>query len=313
MSFLKRSPARWEGGLTESISRYPLLYLMAIPGVVFFVMFYLIPISGMVIAWQDYNIFKGVFGSPWVGWKHFAKMFRYYEFLHILSNTMMIGLWILLAGFPVPVILALLLHEIHVTWYKRVSQTLFFLPRFLSWVIVAQIFYNVLNPDSGIINIVLTRVFGMESVFFLAKEAWIQPLLGISFVWRQAGFTSIVYLAALSAIDPHLYEAASIDGAGRWAKMTRISLPLLVPTMVIMFLIQCGNFLNIGFDHVYNMINPLVWGKGDILTTYIFRTGLENGKYSFATAIGLFQSLVGFILIVGGDRMAKKFAGRGFF
>ena len=309
----KRKGLQIEISLSESISRYYLLYLMAIPGVVFFVMFYLIPISGTIIAWQDYNIFKGVFASPWVGWKHFVKMFRYYEFLQILSNTIMIGLWILLAGFPVPVILALLLHEVNVKWYKRFSQTLFFLPRFLSWVIVAQIFYNVLNPDSGIINIVLTKLFGMEPVFFLVKEAWIQPLLGISFVWRTAGFTSIVYLAALSAIDPNLYEAASIDGAGRWAKMRHISLPLLVPTMVIMFLIQAGNFLNIGFDHVYNMINPLTWAKGDILNTYIFRTGLENGKYSFATAIGLFQSLVGFILIVGGDRLAKKFAGRGFF
>jgi putative aldouronate transport system permease protein len=302
-----------EGSLQESISRHYRLYLMAVPGVVFFIMFYLVPSAGIVIAWQDYNIFKGVLGSPWVGWKHFIKMFRYPDFLQILANTISIGLLKLLFGFPFPVFLAILLNEIKIGWFKRFGQTLIFMPHFLSWVIVAQIFYNILSPDSGIINGLLRSVFGIEPVFFMAKESLIQPIIAISHVWKESGYTSIVYLAALSAIDPQLYEAAEIDGAGRWYQITRISLPLLVPTMVIMFLINIGLFLETGFDHVYNMLNPLVWSKGDILNTYIFRVGLEQGKYSFTTAVGLFKSLVGFVLIIGGDRLAKKITGRGFF
>jgi len=313
MKALTKAVIKTEVSLSESLSRHYLLYLMAIPGVVFFIMFYLIPSAGIVIAWQDYNIFKGVFDSPWVGWKHFIKMFRYPAFLQILSNTISIGLLKLVLGFPFPIFLALLLNEIHVRWYKRLGQTLIFMPHFLSWVIVAQIFYNILSPDTGIINGVLHEVFGTEPIFFMAKDAFIQPLIAISHIWKESGYISIVYLAALSAIDPQLYEAASIDGAGRWYQITRISLPLLIPTMVIMFLIQIGRFLETGFDHVYNMLNPLVWSKGDILNTYIFRMGLEQGKYSFTTAVGLFKSLIGFILIIGGDRLAKKLTGRGFF
>lgn len=305
----KRQGVRW----SESISRYPLFYLMAIPGVVFFVMFYLIPSLGIVIAWQDFNLFKGVFHSPWVGWKHFERMFRYPEFLNIVSNTVAIGLWNLVAGFPVPIILALLLNEVNVRWYKRSVQTLIFMPHFLSWVIVAQIFYSILSPDAGFVNQILTNVFGIKPIFFMTKEALIQPLIAISNIWKESGYVSIVYLAALSAIDPQLYEAASIDGAGRWYQITRISLPLLIPTIVIMFLIQIGRFLEIGFDHVYNMINPLVWSKGEILNTYIYRMGLQQGKYSFTTAFEIFKSLIGFVLIFGGDRAAKKLTGRGFF
>lgn len=286
---------------------------MAIPGVVFFIMFYLIPSAGIVIAWQDYNIVKGILGSSPAGWKHFAKMLRYPDFLQIVANTISIGMLKLVFGFPFPIILALLLNEITIGWFKRLGQTLIFLPHFLSWVIVAQLFYNILSPDAGAVNGLLQSVFGIEPIFFMAKESLIQPIIAVSHVWKESGYTSIVYLAALSAIDPQLYEAASIDGAGRWYQIARISLPLLVPTIVIMFLINIGLFLETGFDHVYNMLNPLVWGKGDILNTYIFRVGLEQGKYSFTTAVGLFKSVVGFVLIIGGDRLAEKLTGRGFF
>jgi len=286
---------------------------MAIPGVVFFIMFYLVPSAGTVIAWQDFNLIKGVLGSPWVGWKHFDRMLRYPDFLQIVFNTMSIGLLKLLFGFPFPVLIALMLNEIRSGWYKKLTQTVVFLPHFLSWVIVAQIFYGLLSPDGGAVNNVLSGVLGIKPIFFFAKASFIQPIITITYVWKESGYNSIVYLAALSAIDPQLYEAAAIDGAHRWSQITRISLPLLVPTMVIMFLINIGLFLETGFDHAYNLLNPLVESRGDILNTYIYRVGLEQGKYSFTTAVGLFKSLIGFVLIIGGDRLAKVLTGRGFF
>jgi len=286
---------------------------MAIPGVVFFIMFYLVPSAGIVIAWQDFNLIKGVLGSPWVGWKHFDRMLRYPDFLLIVANTVSIGVLKLVFGFPFPILLALMLNEIGSGWFKRLTQTLVFMPHFLSWVIVAQIFYNVLSPDGGVVNNVLAAVLGIEPIFFLAKESLIQPIITISHVWKESGYTSIVYLAALSVIDPQLYEAAAIDGARRWYQVTRISVPLLVPTMVIMFLISIGLFLETGFDHVYTLLNPLVSNRGDILNTYIYRVGLEQGKYSFTTAVGLFKSLIGFVLIIGGDRLARRLTGKGFF
>ena len=300
-------------GLIEEVTVFHRLYFMAIPGVLFFILFYLLPSAGIVIAWHDFNIIKGITKSPWVGWKHFAKMFAYTEFTQILSNTLLIGLLKLILGFPFPIIIAILLNEVRVLSFKRFTQTVVFIPFLLSWVIVAQIFYNVLNPDSGIVNNIYTTLTGGEPIFFMAKEQLIQPLLAISHVWKLSGYTSIVYLAALSAISPELYEAAEIDGAGKIYKIFRISLPLIMPTMVIMFLITLGRFLETGFDHVYTMLNPLVWAKGDILNTYIYRVGLQQGKYSFTTAIGLFKSLVGLILIVSGDWAAKRITGKGFF
>ncbi|MDC7232754.1 MAG: ABC transporter permease subunit [Spirochaetales bacterium] len=298
--------------LKKLASRYP-LYIMAIPGVLFFVLFYLIPSAGILLAWQDYNFIKGFMESPWVGWKHFRKMFEYSEFLQILKNTLSIGFLKLILGFPFPVFIALLLNEVKNHQIKKFSQTIMFMPHLLSWVVVSQIFYNVLSPDSGIVNNVLHGLTGMEPVFFMAKEELIQPLIAISHVWKESGYTSVVYLAALSSISPELYEAADLDGAGKMTKILRISLPLIAPTMVIMFLITMGRFLETGFDHVYNMLNPLVWSKGDILNTYIYRVGLQQGKYSFTTAVGLFKSLVGLVLIVGGNWGARKITGRGFF
>lgn len=302
-----------ENRLRRNLSTSYRLYLMAIPGIVFFILFYLIPSAGIVIAWQDYNFIKGIAASPWVGWKHFEKMFEYSEFLQILGNTFSIGLQILILGFPFPIFIAILLNEVRSQTFKKISQTIVFLPHLLSWVIVSQIFYNILNPDSGIINNIYTTLTGRDPIFFMIKENLIQPIIAISYVWKEAGYQSIVYLAALSAISPELYEAAEIDGAGRVYKIFKISLPLIVPVMAIMFLISIGRFLETGFDQVWTLLNPLVFAKGDILNTYIYRVGLQQGKYSFTTAVGLFKSLVGLVLVLGGDRITKKLTGKGFF
>jgi putative aldouronate transport system permease protein len=298
--------------LLWSIKHHPLLYAMVIPGIVYFIMFRIIPSLGCIIAWQKYNIFKGILGSPWVGWQNFRQMFAYADFGRIIYNTLAIGGMLIIFGFPVPIILALLLNEVRSKGVKRLIQTLIYMPHFLSWVIVGQLVYSILSPTSGIVNVAI-RALGGKSIFFMAQGALFKPIAVISHIWKEAGFMSIVYIAAISGIDQTLYEAAEIDGAGRWTKMGRITLPLIMPTIVIMLLLDIGRFLEVGFDHIWNLLNSVVWSEGDILNTYIFRVGLQDGRYSLTTAIGIFKAVVGFVLLVGGNKLAEKVTGRGFF
>jgi len=215
-------------------------------------------------------------------------------------------------GFPVPVFLALLLNEVRSNRLKRGIQTVLYMPHFLSWVIVGQLVYSLLSPTSGIVNTII-RALGGEGVFFMAQGALFKPIAVMAYVWKEAGFLSIVYIAAISGIDQSLYEASEIDGAGRWTQMWRITLPLIAPTIVIMLLLEIGRFLEVGFDHIWNLLNPVVWSQGDILNTYIFRVGLQDGRYSLTTAIGIFKAVIGFVLLVGGNKLAEKLTGRGFF
>lgn len=285
---------------------------MVIPGIVYFIMFRIIPSFGSIIAWQKYNIFKGIWGSPWVGWANFQRMFAYPDFGRILYNTLAIGGMIIIFGFPVPIVLALLLNEVRSKGFKRLMQTLWYMPHFLSWVIVGQLVYSVLSPTSGIVNVII-KALGGESIFFMAQGALFKPIAVLAHIWKESGFTSIIYIAAISGIDPNLYEAAEIDGAGRWTQMWRITLPLIMPTVVIMLLLGIGRFLEVGFDHIWNLLNSVVWSDGDILNTYIYRVGLQDGRYSLTTAIGLFKALVSFVLLIGGNKLSEKLTGRGFF
>lgn len=295
------------------MEQYRALYLMAIPGLLFFVLIRLIPVAGSIIAWQKYSIFKGIFKSPFVGWKNFIQMANYYDFYQIFQNTILIGLYRIILGFPVPILLALLLNEVRSKWFKGVSQSLLIFPHFLSWVVVGQLFQSMLHPSSGIVNTVLHSLFGIEPIFFLGKQEYFHSIVTWSYIWKFSGYQSIVYLAALAGIDPQLYEAADVDGAGRMTKIIHITLPSLMPVIVTMALLSIGNFLEIGFDQIYTLMNPLVQAKADIFDTYIYRVGLVNGQYSFTTAIGIFKSVIGFTLLVGGNAIAQKVTGRGFF
>lgn len=285
---------------------------MAVPGVVFFVMIRIVPILGSVIAWQEYSIFRGILESPWAGWQNFREMFAYSGFYRVLSNTMLIGFYRVVIGFPIPIILALLLNEVKLKRFQRVAQSALYLPYFLSWVVVGQLFMNMLHPSTGIINILLMRL-GLEPVFFFGQPQYFHALVTISYIWKFAGYQSIIYLAAISTVDPNLYEAAEIDGAGRLVQIFRITIPIIAPVIIIMMLLSIGQFMEIGFDQIYVMMNPLVRSTADIFDTYIYRVGLVNGRFSITTAIGLFKSLVGFALIVGGNYIAQKWLGRGFF
>ncbi|HEC62310.1 MAG TPA: sugar ABC transporter permease [bacterium] len=297
----------------KSIKQHPYLYLFALPAIVFFVMIRVVPVLGSIIAWQDFQIFRGIWGSPWVGWDNFIEMFRYSNFFRIFRNTLLIGLYRIVFGFPVPIILALLLNEVGRDWFKRFVQTTIYLPYFLSWIVVAQLFMSILNPDTGIVNSVLSRFFGVKPIFFFVKEQLFQPLATLTYIWKTSGYQSIIYLAALTTIDPNLYEAASIDGASRWQQMWKITIPYLMPTIMILLLLAIGQFMRIGFDQIYNLMNPLVQSTADIFDTYVYRVGLLEGQYSFTAAVGVFKSLVGVILLVGANLVARKMMGAGLF
>ena len=298
--------------LKENIVHNKVLYLMVVPGLVFFLMIRIIPILGSVIAWQDYSIFRGILGSTWVGWENFREMFAYEGFYRVLRNTMLIGFYRVVIGFPVPIILALLLNEVRFKKFQRVAQSALYLPYFLSWVVVGQLFMNALHPSTGLINIFLMRI-GIEPVFFFGQPQYFHALVTLSYIWKFAGYQSIIYLAAISTVDPSLYEAAEIDGAGPMVKIFHITIPIIAPVIIIMMLLSIGQFMEIGFDQIFVMMNPLVRSTADIFDTYIYRVGLVNGRFSITTAIGLFKSLVGLVLILGGNFISQKWLGRGLF
>ncbi|MFP4510415.1 MAG: ABC transporter permease [Spirochaetota bacterium] len=301
-----------EPWLTNIRKRYQ-LYLLALPGFLFLILFRLIPTLGSVIAWQDYNILAGLQNSPWVGWRNFQEMFQYNFFWRIFRNSLIIGLQRVLFSFPIPIILALLLNEVRNKGYQRTIQTLAYFPHFLSWVIVSQIFLNLLHPDGGLVNVIRESVFGLEPEFFMVQRQYFRPVVVISYIWRQSGFDSIIYMAALTAIDPQLYEAASIDGATRWKQLWYITLPSLLPTIIVLFLINIGRFLEIGFDQIWTLSNPVVWSVADIFDTYVYRVGLLEGGYSITTAVNLFKSALSFVLLFGANAIAKKTTDTGIF
>lgn len=288
------------------------IYVLSLPGLVYFIIFKYIPLLGSVIAFQDYNIFRGITDSAWVGLKHFQHMFAYPEFLNILKNNLLIGLYDLIFAFPIPIILSLLLTEIRHNGYKRVLQTVIYMPHFLSWVIVGGIIVGLLSPSTGIVNEVLSY-FGIEPVYFLGENSYIRSILIGSGIWRDSGWGTIIYLAAIAGINPDLYEAAEIDGAGRFRQVVSITLPSILPTITILFLLHIGRFMDFGFERVFIFLNSLNSDNGEILDTYVYRAGLLDKQYSYTTAIGLFKSLVGLTLIMLGNTFSKKATGEGLY
>jgi len=295
--------------LIGHLQKYWPLYVMAIPGIVFFIIFKFIPMGGSIIAFQEYSIFKGILDSPWVGFKNFNLLFESPDFYRVFTNTLILGLLKITIIFPVPIALALLINEIRVTLLKKSVQTALYVPHFLSWVIIAGIAFDFLSIN-GMFNIV-REWFGMESKLIMQEEGYFRWIYVLTGIWRDAGWGTIVYLAAISSIDSQVYEAAVIDGANRIKQMFYITLPLLLPTIVILFLMDLGNFMELGFDHVYNLLTPMTYSVGDIIDTYVFRTGIQGARYSFATAVGLFQAVIGFILVIIFNKLSKKVSGGG--
>ncbi|WP_025027565.1 ABC transporter permease [Caldalkalibacillus mannanilyticus] len=294
--------------LLGSLWKYKTLYLISLPGILYFLVFKYVPLLGSVIAFQNYNIFLGITGSPWVGLDHFRKMFSYPEFTRILTNTLLINLYDLLFAFTAPIVLALMLNEVRKILAKRLIQTVIYMPHFLSWVIISGIFIGILSPSTGIINYVV-QLLGYDPIYFLGDESYIRAIIVGSGMWRDTGWGTIIYLAALAGISPSLYEAAEVDGANRWQQTFHITLPALLPTITILFLLQIGNFLDFGFERVYVFLNPMNRMNGEIFDTYIYQVGLLQAQFSYTTAIGIFKSVVGLVLLVGANTLSKRATG----
>ncbi|RYI28701.1 sugar ABC transporter permease [Bacillus infantis] len=286
------------------------LYLLMVPGILFFIIYKYVPMWGIVIAFQDYSIFTGVLESKWVGFKHFERMFEAEEFYRIFKNTLLISLYKLFWGFPAPIIVALMLNELRNMMYKRTIQTVIYMPHFLSWVIVGGIMMNLLGPSTGIVNS-FVEFLGFEPIYFLADDSWFRSVLVASDLWKSVGWGTILYLAALAGIDPQLYEAATVDGANKWQQTWHITLPSLLPTIVILLILQMGNILEVGFEQVFILLNPLVYNVGDVFETYVYRVGVTQGQFSYTTAVGLFKSVIALILVVAANRFAKKLGQNG--
>lgn len=286
-----------------------IFHLMIWVPLLFIIVFNYIPmVTGFSVAFKDYKPGLGIVDSPWVGLKHFETIFKTDDTLRALRNTLIIAVMKIIANLIVPIIFALLLNEVRCKWFKRTTQTITYLPYFLSWIIMAGILTNILKTDGGLVNRIV-EAFGHEPVFFLGSNDTFRATLVVTDVWKNFGYNTIVYLAALTGIDPALYEAAAIDGAGRWKQTIHVTLPGISMFIVLMTVLSIGNVLNAGFDQVFNLYNVSVYETGDIIDTLVYRLGIQQQQYSFSTAVGLFKSTVSFILIAGSNKLADKFAG----
>ncbi|WP_436242949.1 ABC transporter permease [Paenibacillus sp. LjRoot56] len=283
------------------------LHLMLIPGLIAILIFQYYPMAGIAIAFQKYMPTQGLFHSKWIGLDNFRYVMELPDFYRVLWNTIYIALMKIIVGLIVPIVIAILLNEVRKNAVKRIVQTLVYLPHFLSWVILSGILLDVLSPKEGIVNAGL-RALGMQSIFFLGDNHWFPFTLVLTNEWKEFGFSTIVYLAAILGINPALYEAATMDGANRWKQTLHITLPGMAPIIVLLATLSIGNVLNAGFEQVFNLYSPIVYESGDIIDTFVYRIGMIDAQYGVATAVGLFKSLVSFILIALSYTMAYRFA-----
>jgi putative aldouronate transport system permease protein len=284
------------------------LHLLLLPGIVIALIFSYVPMAGISIAFEKFIPTRGIFNSPWVGWDNFKLMMDYPGIDRIMLNTLYIAIMKIIGGLLVPITIAILLNEIRKEVFKRTVQTLVYLPHFLSWVLLGGILIDILSPSSGIVNQFLGW-FGIKPIFFLGSNAWFPYTLVISDIWKEFGFSTIVYLAALTSINPSLYEASEMDGAGRWKQTRHVTLPGMMPIIVLMATLSVGNILNAGFEQIFNLYGPAVYESGDILDTFVYRMGFEQVHYGLATAVGLLKSVVSLILLSMSYGMAYRFAG----
>ncbi|MFS3914533.1 ABC transporter permease [Bacillus australimaris] len=288
------------------------LYLMILPGLIYFLVFKYVPMWGLIIAFQDYQPFLGILGSDWVGFKHFIRLFTEPTFFILLKNTLILFAMNVVIFFPIPILLALLLNEVRLALFKKFVQTMIYIPHFMSWVIVVSLSFVLLTVDGGLIN-ELIAFFGGEKINFLLSQEWFRPMYILQVIWREAGWSTIIYLAAITAVDPQLYEAAKMDGAGRLRQMWHITLPAIKSVIVVLLILKIGDTLELGFEHVYLLLNATNREVAEIFDTYVYTAGLKQGQFSYSTAVGLFKAAVGLILVMMANRLAKKFGEEGIY
>lgn len=285
------------------------LYLMLLLPCLYLLLFKYKPMLGIIVAFKDYNIFKGVMDSPWIGMEHFKEAFSSKEFWLALSNTLVLNLGDIIIGFPIPIILAVFLNEINRQFIKKSTQIILYLPHFLSWVIIAGIIQQIFS-EAGLVNTVLNNI-GINSINFLSSNGWWRIVYWGSGVWAGAGYSLIIYIAALSGSDPSLNEAAYIDGAGRFKRIWYVTIPQIRGTITMMLIMSLGKVMSISFDRPFMMGNTLVKDASDVISTYVYKVGLQSGRYDFAAAVGVFQSVVGVILVLTVNKIAKKLGEEG--
>ncbi|MGM0126001.1 ABC transporter permease [Enterococcus sp. AZ194] len=291
--------------LIAGIKTNKILYLMILPGILYFIIFKYVPMGGLVIAFQDYQPFLGITGSPWVGLKHFVRLFTEPTFLMLLKNTLILFAMNIFIFFPLPIVLSLLLNEVKNKYFKNGVQTLIYIPHFMSWVIIVSITYVFLNVDGGIINEFLASI-GKEKISFLTSTEWTRIVYIIQVIWRELGWSTIIYLSAITAVDTQLYEAAEMDGAGRLRKTWHVTLPAIRPVIITLLILKIGATLDLGFEHMFLLLNSLNRNVAEIFDTYIYTAGLKNGQLSFSTAMGMFKGVVGLVMVVLANKLAKK-------
>ncbi|MFS0723598.1 ABC transporter permease [Paenibacillus sp. 1P07SE] len=281
------------------------LLLLFLPTLLYYILFKYVPMFGIVVSFKDYNLFRGIWASDWVGLKYYRMFFDSPDFFKLIRNTFLLGLYKLIFGFPAPIILALLMNELRHMMFKRFVQTVSYLPHFISNVVVVSMLTLFLSPSSGLIN-QLIEGLGLDAINFMAREDMFRSIYVLSEIWQHVGWETIIYLAALTAIDPQLYEAARMDGASRWKQMLHVTLPGIRAAIIIVLILNVGNVLEIGFEKVFLMLNPAINGTADILSTFVYRTGLTQGNFSYAASIDLFTSLINLVFILTANWISRR-------
>jgi putative aldouronate transport system permease protein len=301
-----RVPSRIER-IVDHLRRDWQIYVMLLPTVIWLLLFLYKPMYGLQIAFKDYSLFRGIADSPWIGFEHFETLFQSDQFLRAVRNTVIISAYSLLIGFPVPIILALMFNEVLNQRFRKVAQTIVYLPHFISSVIIAGIVITAFSPSAGIVNTILGW-FGLEPVYFLTQPEWFRPIFVGTTIWQEAGFQSIVYLAAIAGVSPTLYESAVVDGASRWQMMWKITLPSILPTIIIMLIIRIGNLMEVSFEMIILLYQPATYETADVVNTYIYRAGIQGGQYDIAAAAGLFNAVVAFVLVIGANALSRRYS-----
>jgi len=311
----RRAKSRQKITFRQDFKRRRLLYFMIIPGVLFYLIFNYVPMYGLIVAFQDYNPYTGIsgmFSGDWVGLLWFERMFQQAQFLGILRNTVLINVYSLVWGFPVPIILAIMINEVRIRWFKMSAQTLSYLPHFLSWAIVGGFVIQLLSTNNGLVNNALMALHITSSpIPFVVEPEWFRSILVSSGIWKEVGWNSIIYLAAIAGINPQLYEAAIVDGAGKFRQIWHVTLPGILPTISICLILNLGVLMSSSFDQVYVLLTANTQSVGDVFSTFIYRVGIQNGQFSFTAAIGLFQNVVDCILVVLINWITKRLTGSG--
>lgn len=291
-------------GVVSYVWKKKYLYLMLIPAIVYYIIFCYIPMYGVTIAFKDFNPMLGIWKSEWQGFDTFRKLFEMEKFYSVFWNTIRISLIRLVFGFPFPIIIALLLNELRNVRLKKTIQTIIYVPNFISWVVLGGILTSILSMDTGIVNQVI-KTLGFEPIGFLTDEKFFVPTMVVSMIWKTFGWNTIIYLAAMTGVDTQLYEAATVDGANRWQKLINITLPCIRSVIVVVLITRIGSLMQAGFEQIFVLYHPGVYGTADIIDTYVYRMGLQEGKFELATAVGLFKSVINFALVVIANKIAR--------